>query len=421
MRRDLNDELRVNGPDAVRARLDRAERFEPEVKTGRANGRDAKTKAGLSEKTKAIIALLPESFACDEEMRLTAPEEIIKGILPERGTGLLIGPSGALKTTVALDMSCAVTTGGTFFGRDVRLPGAVVYVAAEGGGGIERRFKAVRKHRAINHALPFVYTRKALNLKDNKDLNALVANLKQVSLWSQQKFGVPLRLVIIDTMSTAFVIEDENNNAVIADVCRRLARIEEETGAFCLGVHHTGKDAGKGARGGSAYRANVDNELTCSAERDATTGKSSNYQFAVTKFRDGPEGPVGGFEREFVELGVDKYGDPFGALAIVFTGLETKKASKPRTGAQKLLDDAVNAELIDFGVKIRVDGDGPEVTAADLQKVRRRFNGSYVTGEDDNSKRQEATRQAWKRALDHSTHLYTRRQIETGEFIWRLQ
>ena len=206
MRRDLNDELRVNGPDAVRARLDGAERFEPEVKTGRANGRDAKTKAGLSEKTKAIIALLSESFACDEEMRLTAPEEeIIKGILPERGTGLLIGPSGALKTTVALDMSTVILrTGGTFFGRDVRLPGAVVYVAAEGGGGIERRFKAVRKHRAINHALPFVYTRKALNLKDNKDLNALVANLKQVSLWSQQKFGVPLRLVIIDTMSTAF-------------------------------------------------------------------------------------------------------------------------------------------------------------------------------------------------------------------------
>ncbi len=421
---DMNAELQQNGADAVRARLANAEPYKPEPGAKRANGRDhtAKTKGRVSDTTAAILAMLPEHFALDANTIPPALPETIKGILPARGTGELVGESGAAKTTIALDMSCAIATGQDFFGRKVRRPGAVVYFAAEGGGGIVRRFAAAKKHRGVTHALPFAYTTKARNLQDDKVLKAFIAELRQLDLLFQQKFGVPLRLVIIDTLSAAFVIEDENSNAVIANVCRRLARIDAETGAFCLGVHHAGKDPEKGARGGSAHRANNDIELFCTANRSRVAGTCSDRQFAVTKYRDGPEGPIGGYDLKFIQLDVDEDDAPDGAMAINFTGADTAKAGKsgkPLTRSQQAFDQSATEALLAHGRKIRVHGTGPEVHAVDLQHVRNEFKKRWATGEADPAKRSHKTNVQFGRCLNEISGRYGMGSGDAGELIWR--
>jgi hypothetical protein len=68
-------------------------------------------------------------------------------------------------------------------------------------------------------------------------------------------------------------------------------------------VHHTGKDAAKGARGWSGIRAHIDTEIEVvetNGERIAT----------ITKQRELPgKGDAFGFKLEIVEMGVSKFGE----------------------------------------------------------------------------------------------------------------
>ena len=63
-----------------------------------------------------------------------------------------------------------------------------------------------------------------------------------------------------------------------------------------MGIHHAGKNQEAGARGASAWRANVDNMLSCAADRNEMTGECKNRRLSVSKYRDGVEGPVSGYE-----------------------------------------------------------------------------------------------------------------------------
>ena len=171
------------------------------------------------------------------------------------------------------------------------------------------------------------------------DLEKLIKELKQVDGHFRREFDVPLCLVIIDTMSVAFSLENENDNAQVAAVCKRLQRIEAETGAHIMGIHHAGKNQDAGARGASAWRANVDNMLSCAADRSEMTGECKNWRLIVSKYRDGVEGPVSGYELKHVILGENEDGEPFGSCAIVPT-VEAAEPPKRPTATERTFEDA---------------------------------------------------------------------------------
>jgi hypothetical protein len=254
-------------------------------------------------------------------------------------------------------------------------------------------------------------------LSNDDELEGLSKELKQIDGYFQRKCGVPLRLVIIDTMSVAFSLENENDNAQVAAVCKRLKRIEVETGAHIMGIHHGGKNQEAGARGASAWRANVDNMLSCAADRNEITGECKNRRLSVSKYRDGSEGPVSGYELKHVTLGENEDGEPFGSCAIVATG-EAAEAPKRPTATERTFEDALNAALIDHGTEIRVHGDGPLVRAVDVEHVRPEFNKRYATGETDKEKRRNATSKAFTRALQSSR--FGKQTTGDKELAWKL-
>jgi RecA-family ATPase len=90
----------------------------------------------------------------------------------------------------------------------------------------------------------------------------LVATALDVSKAMQARFGIPLRLIVIDTMLAAFDIRDWNDPAETRRVMNTLSRIAEETSTVVLGIHHHGKDVARGAAGSYA--------LTAAAERHAS-------------------------------------------------------------------------------------------------------------------------------------------------------
>jgi len=388
--------------------------------SGAFNGHDhdAEPQSRIEEKAKVD---LPKGFIPESEMRPAAPAQLIKKTLPLLGTSLGIGQSGAGKTAVFLDMACAITSGTPFFGREVRNKGGVVYIAAEGAGGLNNRINAAKLPRGIDLAIPLIGRPGSCNLKDENELAELISDLRQINAWFQQEFGLPLCLTIIDTMSAAFALENENDNAEVARICKCLKRIGEETGAHALGIHHAGKNQDAGARGASAWRDNVDNMFMCAADRKQATGECSNRCLSIAKYRDGPEGTIGGYEFKFIELGLDEDGEPFDAPAIVFTGKsESGKPAKRPTQTQKEFDDALNNALITHGKDIRVRGDGPKVTAVDVQCVRSEFFRRHATGEPDENKQREASRKAFSRELQKIEGRYGRENRDGVEWIWRL-
>ena len=77
----------------------------------------------------------------DELRVLPDLEWLIDELVPEAGLGVVYAPSGALKSFLAVDWALSVATGTSWLGHPVKQRW-VVYVAAEGRGGIKQRVEA---------------------------------------------------------------------------------------------------------------------------------------------------------------------------------------------------------------------------------------------------------------------------------------
>ena len=74
-----------------------------------------------------------------------------------------------------------------------------------------------------------------------------------------------LSLVIVDTLSLFWTVNDENNNAVVVQQMKPILELTRNTGCSVLLVHHTSKgggDRGRDIRGASSLLGIVDQSLT---------------------------------------------------------------------------------------------------------------------------------------------------------------
>mgnify|MGYP002362284966 CR=1 FL=1 len=72
------------------------------------------------------------------------PNDLIEGLIPEKGQVQLYGPPGIGKSTFALGMSAALAEGVEFIGRKCR-KSRVCYQALEGQRGLVNRIRAIEK------------------------------------------------------------------------------------------------------------------------------------------------------------------------------------------------------------------------------------------------------------------------------------
>jgi hypothetical protein len=212
--------------------------------------------------------------------------------------------------------------------------------------------------------------------------------------------------------------------------------VEEKLDGLVIPIHHYGKSSTAGLRGGSLWKGTADVVLSTTCDKDETTGDTKNRQLSIAKARDGKEGPIAKFDVEFVELGNDDKGRPFGAMIVRpdFNAPTDGREKKKRPGGvnQQRFIDAFNEAMLaprDF----RVRGDGPTVKAVKLEYVRAEFFKRHVTGqtglsEEDagdikRSKRRvaDANRKAWQRQLGNlPLGFYTETAPDGTEWIWRL-
>jgi RecA-family ATPase len=231
---------------------------------------------------------------------------LIKGLL-DRGTmSVLYGPSNSGKTFFAMDLAYHVAVGQEW--RDRRIvPGAVLYLAAEGGNGAANRIAGLRQHFGAK-GVPLALRRAGLDLLDpNADTEHVITIASDIS--ARQ----PIVLIVIDTLSRVLAGGDENGPVDMTAFVKNVDRIRHATGAHVLVVHHTGKDTAKGARGHSSLRAATDTEI------EISEGEAGIRLAATTKQRDYAGGENFHFSLETIELGQDQDGDAVNTCIVTAT------------------------------------------------------------------------------------------------------
>lgn len=188
----------------------------------------------------------PVRLISADQLRELPPTEILSGTrLIARGLNVIFGASGAFKSFYTLDAALTIAQS---------LP--VIYVAAEGVGGMYKRVAAWCEHNDLpTGQLHFVC--EEVNLLDAAHVNALMTAAAPVNP----------ALIIFDTLARCIPGGDENSAKDMGLAVRNSAIIQRQLNTAIAWIHHTNR-ADRGERGSGAIRGAADAMIELSANGD---------------------------------------------------------------------------------------------------------------------------------------------------------
>ena len=249
---------------------------------------------------------LPFVWFADARPNLDA-NDFVEGLLTSGSMSVIYGPSNCGKTFFVIDLALHVAWGREWRGRIVD-QGAVVYLSLEGAQGVQNRMRAFDMHHNCG-PLPFIAMPKPINLLDDEaDVQAVIQLVEYVGA----KTGLPVRMVIVDTLSRAMAGGNENNSEDMTALIRNCDRIRHATDTHLCIVHHSGKDEAKGARGHSSLRAATDTEIEIKRDPELTRSVVK-----VVKQRDLEALDPLAFTLQVATLGTNTRGKPVTSCVVV--------------------------------------------------------------------------------------------------------
>lgn len=266
--------------------------------------------------------------------RIAAQQWLIYQILPVDAFGVAYGPSGSYKSFVGMDLSACVASGLNWHGHDTDNPGHVIYVGAEGATGLHLRKKAweIRHGKKLTN-LAILGTAVTIN-------NPIQCQIfESLCLEAAKSIGEPVKLIVIDTLARSF--EGEENSATdMGAFVRACDKIRATTGATVLVVHHSGKDADKGARGSSALRAACDFEFKIVSQGKKVT------KLSCTKAKDSDPFEDMTFKLNVVEIGrKDSKGVEMGSLTLTLSNDTGAPTREDLTGSSQIIHNLIAKEM----------------------------------------------------------------------------
>lgn len=297
-----------------------------------ARGAEVLPKTG---ETKAAVHRDLGMVSFDDDAPNLDDANLIEGVIPDEGLGAMFGKPGCGKTFVALDLAFAIA-GAADKWRDKYVEhGAVMYFGMEGGRKFANRIHAYKMERG---RAPYFYRSNAnLNLRSNQqDAEAVIAEAKKIAA-----VGVPVRMIVVDTLSRALAGGNENGPEDMGAFVAICEHIRKAVGCFLLVVHHSGKDEARGMRGHTSLLGAVDTELELKAG-------DGGRLMTVTKQRDDEDGEQFGYMLRSVLIGSSKTrGKPITSCVVEPT---EAKAAAPRLGsAQRVALEALRQFIEDEG------------------------------------------------------------------------
>jgi DNA-binding transcriptional ArsR family regulator len=162
------------------------------------------------------------------------------------------------------------------------IQGNVIFVCAEGASGMKARVLAWCNDKQIDPPTNFYFIDDAVQVHEPKDRADFFASLGVLKP----------ALIIFDTLSLCALGLEENASKDMNLFMDSVKRVQIETGAHVLLIHHHSKAGG--SRGSSAIPAAVQSEFELKRERDGAT-------LTCTKQKDGLEFKPLSFKSRLVE------------------------------------------------------------------------------------------------------------------------
>lgn len=220
---------------------------------------------------------LARLLTADQLATLPPPAWLIDDILNTASLAVLYGKPGSGKSFLALDWAMCVAGGLPWNGRETR-QGTVLYIAAEGVGGMGARIRAWKETFRVDQAANLLFYPRSINLIEPARRRILIELAKHLQP----------TLVAIDTLARSMVGGDENSTRDVGLAIDAADEVKDATGATVLVVHHTSK-AGETYRGSSSIEGAADTMILVEAEGSKLTVKCEKAkdaeQFEPIKLR----------------------------------------------------------------------------------------------------------------------------------------
>lgn len=319
----------------------------------------------------------------------TAAAPLIKGLLDQGAMSVVYGQSNVGKTFLTVDMAYHVATGTPYAGmRTTR--GHVVYLSAEGGRSITKRLAAL----ALKHGNADPVD--LLLLRSTVDLRRPDADLKPLAV-AIKRLGVPVALIVVDTLSRALAGGDENSSVDMGNIVNNFDKLRDFTQAHLMVVHHSGKNQAAGARGHSLLRAATDTEI-----------EVADGLIEAKKQRDLDKNWSSGFVLDVVTLGVDGDGDPVTSCTVRL--VSRHEGADVAVGALTYSEEKVVAAVAELEAFAEDENEG--VSVAELTE----FLVGKIEDLSANSLRQNLKRAVQKGALTKCRRgRWKTRELQSGQ------
>lgn len=286
-----------------------------------------------------VVRLVPPADGARLPLRLTFYDDIkinndtidfVEGLLVERSAIVVYGESNSGKTFWVTDLALHVASGRTWRNKEVT-QGGVVYLALEGSIGFSNRIAAWKEEFGNDTLVQFAAITETVDLLNpDIDLDRVIAAIHTANA----AFGLPVKLVVIDTLSRAMAGGNENAPEDMGALVMNMDAIRHATGAAVLWIHHSGKDTAKGARGHSLLRAACDTEIEITAD-------DTHRNARVSKQRELESGQDHSFTLKVVDLGTNNRDHPITSCVVIHDNVNTVRPKPPR-----LTDTAKRAMII---------------------------------------------------------------------------
>lgn len=149
---------------------------------------------------------------------------LVEGLWQDESVGVIGAPSKSFKSTLVLNMACAVASGEPLDGRSVK-QGAVMILQGENNLGLERR-KIIDI--TGKDDLPIYFVESFITLDKIGKLRRHIAEHE-------------IKLLIIDPLYLLFGVGDINKHQDITSRLQELTRIRDDYGCSVILVHHSRK------------------------------------------------------------------------------------------------------------------------------------------------------------------------------------